>query len=322
MPNQIVSTGSYLPKLVVSNDDLSTFLDTSDEWISTRCGINTRHIATDETTSDMATNAARNALEKSGLSVDDIDLVICATITPDTCVPMVASNVKRDLGIASAAAFDLNANCSGFVYAITVADSLMKCCGYKHAIIIGADTNSQIIDWTDRATCVLFGDGAGAVVLSNTENKGIMSTYLDCQIDTDGFLSCFNRLDKTPFSENQRTDNVKITMNGSRVMRFAVKALSKSVKTVAKKSGVSVNDIKVIIPHQANVRILNSAAKNLGIDVSKFYINIDATGNTSSSSIPVALDEVVSKKLIKKGDLIVLVAFGGGLSSGATLIEW
>lgn len=322
MPNQIISTGSYLPELILSNDDLSEFLDTSDEWITTRAGIKTRHIVTDETTSDMGLKAAEIALKKSGLTAEDIDLVICATFTPDTCVPMIAANIKKGLGIESAPAFNVNANCSGYVYAITIADSLMKNCGYKNALVVGSDTNSQVVDWKDRSTCVLFGDGAGAVVLSMTAKRGIMSTHLDCLIDAEEVLSCNNRLEKTPYFKNERLENTKIKMNGPKVMHFAVKALTEAVEIVTKKANVLLDDIAMIVPHQANARILHAAAKNLYIDASKFYINIDKTGNTSSATIPIALDEIVSKKLISRGDLIIFVAFGGGLSSGAVLLEW
>ncbi len=270
----------------------------------------------------MGIKAASAALNKSGLSGDEIDLVICATFTPDACVPMVAASIKKELGINSAAAFDVNANCSGYVYAITIADSLMKNCGYKNALVIGSDTNSQVVDWQDRSTCVLFGDGAGAVVLSNTEKRGIISTHLDCIVDTDGFLSCYNRLESTPFFDEERLRNTKITMHGRKVMRFVVNAFTEAVKIVINEAGVSLDDIKMIVPHQANARILYSAAKDLGVDEKKFYINIDKTGNTSAATIPIALDEIVSKKLINRGDLIILVAFGGGLSSGAALIEW
>lgn len=322
MPIQIISTGSSLPKRVVSNDDLSTFLDTSDEWISSRCGIKTRHIATSETTTQLGAESAKIALENSGLKANDIDLIICATITPDTITPMTAANIKEMLGIENAVAFDLNANCSGFVYAITVAKSLMETCEYKNALVIGADILSQIANWEDRSTCVLFGDGAGAVVLSNTSRKGILATFLDCLIDSDKFLSCLHRIDPTPFSTYQRQEGVKVVMNGSRVMRFAVKALTHATEFVAHKAGVQINDIKIIVPHQANARILASAASTLGIGMDKFYINIDKTGNTSAASVPIAFDEVVRQNLIQRGDLVLFVAFGGGLTSGAILFEW
>lgn len=322
MPIQIISAGSYLPELVVTNDDLAAFLDTSDEWITTRTGIKARHIAKDETTSSMGAKAAKDALSNSGVRPEDIDLVICASITPDTCVPMVAANIKKELGIESAATFDMNADCAGFVYAITVAESLMKNCGYKNAIVIGSDTNSQILDWSDRSTCIVFGDGAGAVVLSNSENKGIMATYLDCIIDTEGALNCYNRLERTPFSGKERIENTKITMQGNKTMRFAVKALIESVKQVTEKCSVSLNDVKFIVPHQANLRIIDSAANTMHVDMSKFYINIEKVANTSSGTIPIALDEMLRNNLISRGDLILFTAFGGGLSSGAVLLEW
>jgi len=235
---------------------------------------------------------------------------------------MVAANIKKDLKIENAVAFDVSAICSGFVYATAIANSMMKTCEYKNALVIGSDVNSQIVDWKDRSTCVLFGDGAGAVVLSNTEKKGIISTYLNCQIDHDEILSCSNKLDKTPFSDNERLEDIKVKMDGKKTMRFAVKAVKEAIEVVIKKAGISKDDIKMIVPHQANARILNFAAKDMKIDVDKFYINIDKTGNTSSATIPIALDEIVSKNLIERGDFIIFVAFGGGLTSGAVLLEW
>lgn len=322
MPTYIASTGSYLPELEVSNDDLATFLDTSDEWITTRSGIKTRHITTDETTADMGANAARIALADSGLEPEDIELVICATITPDTCVPMVASNIKKRLRIANAAAFDVNGNCSGFLYATIVADSLMKNCGYRNAIVVGSDTNSQILDWSDRRTCVLFGDGAGAVVLSSTERRGIVASYMNCIIDTEDALTCGNPLHKTPFSDHERLENTAIAMQGSKVMRFAVKAAVTAIQSVTRRSGVSLDGIKFVVPHQANLRIIHAVADATGVDVSRFYINIGRVANTSSATIPIALDEMVRRDLLTRGDLLLSIAFGGGLSSSAVLLEW
>ena len=319
---KIISAGSYLPKLVVTNDELSEFLDTSDEWISTRTGIKQRHIATSETTTDLGANAAKIALVNSGLSCDDIDLVICATGTPDVCVPTVAANIKKELGIESAPSFDMNANCSSFVYAITVAESLMKNCNYKNALVIGVDVNSQILDWKDRATAVLFGDGAGAVVLSNTEGKGILSTHLDCVIDHDNALACNNKIESTPFFKADSERNTKVTMSGKSVMRFATKAFTEAVNLVVEKAGISVEDIKLIIPHQANLRILKAAAKKMDIDENKIYVNIDKASNTQAATIPIALHEVLNKNMLNKGDIILFVAFGAGLSSGAVLFEW
>ena len=319
---QILSTGSYLPALTVTNDDLSKFLDTSDEWIRTRTGIRARHIAVDETTTDLGTAAAKTALERSGLSADDIDLVICATVTPDVCAPMVASNIKKALHIEHAVAFDMNANCSSFVYAVTTALSLMQCCGYRNAIVIGSDTNSQILDWQDRSTCVLFGDGAGAVVLSQTGRRGILSTFLSGAIDTEDSLVCHRLIDTTPFGRPAHQQKPKVVMNGQGVMRFAINAFIEAVDAVSQKAGLPIEQIKLIIPHQANIRILQSAAKKMDIPEDKFYINIDKAANTSSGSIPIALDEAARQGLLQKGDLILLIAFGGGFSSGAVLLEW
>ncbi|MEQ8156943.1 MAG: beta-ketoacyl-ACP synthase III [Clostridiaceae bacterium] len=322
MSIQIISTGSYLPELIVSNDDMTSFLDTSDEWITSRSGIKSRHIAAKETTTYMGAKAAKLALERSGLKPEDIDLIVCATLTPDTFAPMVAANIQKELGIESAAAFDMNANCSGFIYAVTIAESMMKNCGYKNSIVVGSDANSQILDWSDRATCVLFGDGAGAVVLSDNEKRGIISSYLNCIPDKDEALSRKCVLYKTPFFNSERTEDTKVKMKGQNVMRFAVRACIEAVEIVMKKADVSMEDIKFIVPHQANKRIIDTAAKTMGVDINKFFVNIDMTGNTSSATIPIALDEMIRNNLIKRGDLIMFVAFGGGLSSGAILLEW
>lgn len=324
---QFLATGSYLPGDVVTNDDLAKFLDTSDEWITSRTGIKTRHIAKGETTSDLAVEAARAALSKSGISSQQIGLVICASVSPDVSVPMIAAKVKRALGIENAAAFDLNANCSSFVYTTTTAYSLMQTCGYEYALIVGADTNSQIVDWTDRATCVLFGDGAGAAVLARTDAPGILATHLDCIIDHEDALNCANKLNKTPFfdpdvDESLQSRPNRIQMKGSKVMKFAIRAFTESAKIVAQKAGVQIADIKAIVPHQANLRILSSAAKSLGVPLERFYVNIDRVANTSAASVPTALDEAVQNGVIKRGDLVLLAAFGGGLSSGAVLLEW
>lgn len=319
---QVISAGSYLPKLVVTNEMLSEFLETSDEWITSRTGIKQRHIATDETTTDLGVNAARIALENSGLSKEDINLVICATGTPDSCVPTVAANIKKELGIESAPAFDMNTNCSSFVYAITVAESLMKNCNYKNALVIGVDVNSQILDWQDRSTAVLFGDGAGAVVLSNTENEGIIASHLNCIIDKDNALTCYNEIYETPFYKKENDKNLKVAMNGQAVLRFATRAFTDVLNAVVEKAGISPSDIKLIVPHQANLRIIKAAAKKMNIDEDKIYVNIDKASNTSAATIPIALHEALEKNLIKRGDIILFAAFGAGLSSGAVLLRW
>lgn len=319
---QVISAGSYLPELVVTNEMLSEFLDTSDEWITSRTGIKQRHIATDETTTDLGVKAARIALENSGLSKEDINLVICATGTPDACVPTVAANIKKELGIESAPAFDMNTNCSSFVYAVTVAESLMKNCNYKNALVIGVDVNSQILDWQDRSTAVLFGDGAGAVVLSNTENEGIIASHLNCIIDKDNALTCYNEIYETPFYKKENDKNLKVAMNGQAVLRFATRAFTDVLNAVVEKAGISPTDIKLIVPHQANLRIIKAAAKKMNIDEDKIYVNIDKASNTSAATIPIALHEALEKNLIKRGDIILFAAFGAGLSSGAVLLKW
>ena len=321
MPISLLSTGRYLPPFTVGNEAFTQFLDTSDEWIVSRTGIHQRHIAQEETTTDLATRAAAQALERSGLAPEEIGLVVCATVTPDTSVPMVAANVKRGLGIERAAAFDVNANCSSFLYALAAARGMMETCGFANAIVVGADCNSQLIDWSDRSTCVLFGDGAGAVVLHRGEEAGLLSCYVDCVTDTDHVLTCHHPRKDTPFCKAGAPHNTDLYMKGSAVMRFAVKALAKAVRAAAAEAGVAVEDIAYFVPHQANLRIIQSASKLMKIPMEKFVVDIDHVANTSSGSVPVALDILNCSGQLKKGDRVCLVAFGGGLSSAASVIR-
>lgn len=322
---RITGTGHYLPPLTVSNDDLSQIVETDDEWIVSRTGIHVRHIAVEDTTSSMAIAAARRALESAGVEPDEVGLVICATVTPDMTTPMVAAYVKAALGIGHAATFDLNANCSSCVYALTVAHSLMTTGGYAHALVIGSDANSQQIDWSDRATCVLFGDGAGAFVLSEDDSgdSGILATYLDCIIDEKESLVRRTQRDAHPWSDTVLTGpDTKVKMVGADIMKFSNMAFGTSMGRVCEQAGVAPDDIDCVIAHQANLRILSYAARKSGIPLEKFFVSIDHTANTSSASVPIALDEAILDRRIEQGDLVLVVAFGGGLTMGAVLIRW
>ena len=319
---QIISTGSYMPDLVITNNDLSSIINTSDEWITSRTGIKERHIAANETTTDMGIRAAEIALERSSIPKDDFDLLICATMTPNVSVPMVSSNIMKALKIKNAIAFDINAACSSFVYAISVASSMLESLKYKNAIIVGSDTMSQIVDWQDRMTCVLFGDGAGAVVLSNTDSNGIISMHLHGVIDEENVLTCNYARNVTPFNCQEIDKRSKLLMDGQSVMQFAVTAFANTINTVLLNANKSLEEIKLFIPHQSNSRILRLISKKMDIPEDKLFTNIEKAANTASASIPIALDDAVSKNLISRGDLILLAAYGGGLSSGAVLLEW
>lgn len=320
---KIKSSGSYAPSRVVTNDDLSSIVETSDEWIRTRSGIRERRISTGENTSQIAAKAALDALKSANLSSLDIDLLLVATTTPDSFTPSTACLVQSLIGAKNAVAFDISAACSGFIFALNTATKFLKCGEGKRALIIGAEVLSKIMNWEDRSTCVLFGDAAGAVVIESCEgDEGIIAT----NFGSDGTLGhnlttgFFNV--KNPYVEDYVEDEQCIKMNGREVFKFAVKVIPTSIETVLSKSNTSIDEIKYIIPHQANLRIVEAAAKKLNLPMEKFYINLDKYGNTSAATIPVALDEMNKKGLLQKGDKIVLVGFGGGLTWGSILIKW
>lgn len=314
MKSVIIGIGSSLPRNVVTNDDLSKIVDTSDEWIRKRTGIRERRVAeNNETTSLFATQAAEQSLAESGLSTDDIDLIIVGTVTPDYTFPSVATLVQRNLGIERGAAFDVSAACSGFVYALDIADSYIKLGKARNAVIIGAETFSKIIDWKDRSTCVLFGDGAGAVVLQGQENtdKGIISSrifadgkYADYLITTGGVS--FNQIAGT------------ITMEGRDVFKQAVEKMESAVDALLDETGYSVNDIDLLIPHQANARIISMLANQMQISDDKIVVSVDKHANTSAASIPLAMNTVKDQL---SGKTILLVAMGAGFTWGASLIR-
>lgn len=318
----IAGTGAYVPSLAVTNDDISELVETNDEWIMKRTGIRERRISQGEDTSDMASKAALCALERADVDPRDVDLIIVATISPDMFIPSVACLVQSKIGADDAACFDINVACSGFVYAMEIAQSMMKSMNYKNALIIGSETLWKVINWKDRSTCILFGDGAGAAVLQRTEEPGIIKSYLKSEGKKGDALTIGAADFNTPFSKESVERDRHIYMNGGDVLKFAVNALADSVNKVLDETGLSMDDIKYIVPHQANVRIIQSAAKKLHTDLDKFYINLERYGNTSSASVPIALNEMYEKGMLKKGDKFILVAFGGGLTYAATMIEW
>lgn len=319
---KIVGTGSYVPQNVVTNDDLAKIVDTNDEWISSRTGIKQRRITIDENTSDLAYKAALKALESSNEKAENIDLIICATSSPDFLTPSTACIIQSKLGAKNAVAFDISAACTGLIYGMIIAQQFIKTKMYNTILVIGSETLSKILNWKDRSTCVLFGDGASAVILkSSEEENSFLSTHWEADGTKWNYLQCPSSKIIDIYSPQYESQNF-ISMLGSDVFKFAVKSFIKGVKTVLDKSNCSKDDIKYIIPHQANMRIINYAAKVLKMPMDKFYTNLDKYGNTSAASIGIALDEVVDKGLLNKGDKLILVAFGAGMTSGAILLEW
>lgn len=321
---KITGVGGYIPEKVYDNAYMESIVDTTDEWITRRTGIKERHIAEDnEYTTDMATKAGRKAIENAGLDVTDIDLIILATVTPDYFTPACACVVQANLGAVNAAAFDYNAACSGFVTGLTIAKQFIQTGTYKHVLVICADVLSKAVDYKDRGTCVLFGDAAGAAVVSASEENGIIAT----DIGADGAsgmgitsLAYRNDEEETEKRVSHRKDT--IWMAGQAVMKFAVKAMADASQRVIEQAGLTWDDIDLVIPHQANYRIVDSAIKRMGIDKDMVFLNLEKYGNTSASCIPVALSQAAEQGKIKKGDKIVLVGFGGGLTWGAALLEW
>jgi 3-oxoacyl-[acyl-carrier-protein] synthase-3 len=314
--------GGYLPACVVTNDDLSKRVDTSDEWIQQRTGIKERHIAADgETTSMLGEKAARAALANAGLTPSDIDLVIVATSTPDYTFPSTATQIQAMLGMTHGVAFDLQAVCSGFVFAIATADKFLRSGSHKRALVIGAETFSRIVDWTDRTTCVLFGDGAGAIVLEasegagDTTDRGVLTTHLR----SDGRHRSKLHVDGGP-SSTQTVGHLR--MEGKEVFRFAVGMVTDVVKDAFAATGLTADDLNWFVPHQANRRIIDMSASKLGIAAEKVIATVHLHGNTSAASIPLALSVAVADGRIKAGDLVMLEAVGGGFTWGAALLRW
>lgn len=321
----IVGTGSYVPERVLTNFDLEKMVETSDEWIKTRTGIEQRRIAEENIpTSEIAYIAGKRAIEDAGLTPEDIDLIVVATITPDMYSPSTACRVQAKLGASKAAAFDVNAACTGLIYALTVASQFILTGYYKNALVIGADELSRVLEWTDRNTCVLFGDGAGAAVLQAVDNGyGILSTNLGADGSMGDALTIPSCYIPDHEKEKRKPENYRtIWMDGSEVFKFAVRVMANATNRALDDLNMDINDVNLIVPHQANIRIIEGAAKRLGVSTDKIYSNIHRYGNMSAASIPVALDEAVKEGRINKGDLIVLVGFGGGLTWGSAVVKW
>lgn len=318
MYSRIIGTGSYLPEKILTNHDLENMVDTSDEWIRTRTGITQRHIAReDQVASDLALYACQNAMQAAGVTNKDIDLIIVATTTPDMIFPSTACILQNKLGIEDCPAFDVQAVCSGFVYALATADMFVSSGKCRNALVVGSEIYSKILDWNDRNTCVLFGDGAGAVVLSQSDQPGILSTHLHASGSHSNILSapgCISRgkVQGTPY----------INMEGNAVFKFAVKVLEEVVQEAIAKNNLQSTDIDWLIPHQANIRIIQSTAKKLGLPMNKVVVTVDKHGNTSAASIPLALDIAVRDGRIQPDQLILLEGVGGGLTWGAVLLRW
>lgn len=319
--SQIAGCGAYLPERVVTNDEMARMVDTSDEWIVERTGIRKRHIAADgECTSDLATAAARQALASAGMDASEIDLIVLATATPDYTFPATATKVQANLGISHGAAFDLQAVCSGFVYALAVADNFLRLGQARNALVIGAETFSRILDWEDRTTCVLFGDGAGAVVLRAVQcegtiaDRGILSTHLH----SDGRHGEMLYVDGGP-SKTRTTGHLR--MEGREVFRHAVVNLAAVVREALDANGLTAADVDWLVPHQANRRIIDGTARKLGMGTEKIVVTVDRHANTSAASIPLALAEAVGDGRIKPGHLVLLEAMGGGFTWGSSLIR-
>lgn len=319
---QIIGTGSYAPLNIMTNHQLSEIVDTSDEWIVAMTGIKQRHISLGENTSDLATKAALEALKDANVKPEDIDLIILASTSPDQFVPATACIVQGNIGAVNAMAFDISAACTGFIFALNIGMQFLETGKCKRALIIGAEVLSKIVDWTDRNTCILFGDGAGAAVIEAGDKRGIISINSASEGKKFELLTCPTVDVVNTFTKGIESFKGKIDMDGKEIFRFAVSIIESSIDKILKENNYTLEDIKYVICHQANSRIIDFVVKRLKADKDKFYVNLDMYGNTSAASIAIALDEVNKKNLLKAGDKIILVGFGGGLTYGASLIEW
>lgn len=310
--SKIAGTGSYLPPKILTNQDLEKMVDTTDEWIFSRTGIRERHIVQDETTSDLAYEAAKQAIAAASIQASDIDLIVVATTTPDKIFPSVAVMVQRKLGIAGCAAFDVQAVCSGFVYALTVADNFIKAGTHRCVLVIGADSFSRITDYTDRSNCILWGDGAGAVILQASDKQGVLSTH----IHADGQYEKMLHVPRTGGTQDY------VQMEGNAVFKMAVNTLDQIVDETLVANGLQKSDVDWLVPHQANIRILQATAKKLDMPMDSVVVTVDRHGNTSAASIPLALDTAVRDGRIQRGQIILMEAFGGGFTWGSALVKY
>ena len=319
--SRIAGTGSYLPERVLTNKDLEAFVDTSDEWIRTRTGIAQRHIAAEgQTTCDLAYEASLKALQSAGVDASEVDLLVMGTTTPDIIFPSTACLLQHRLGANGCAAFDVNAACSGFIYALAVADKFVRTGASKCALVVGAETLSRMLDWSDRGTCVLFGDGAGAVVLKPDAETGVLSTHLHADGGYKHLL--YNPVGVSAGFKDEKNHGVRVLMEGSDVFKVAVKTLDSVVEETLLANGLQKSDIDWLIPHQANLRIINATAKRLDMPMDRVVVTVDRHGNTSAASVPLALDHAVRSGRIKRGEMLLLEAFGGGFTWGSALLRY
>jgi len=322
---KITGIGFYAPEKILTNKDLEKMVETTDEWIKTRTGMSERHIADEKTaTSDLATQAALRAIEMAKIKPEEIDIIMVGTVSPDMAFPSSACFVQNNIKATKAAAFDLSAACSGFIYGLTLAKGMIVSGEAKTILVIGADCLSKLTDWTDRNTCVLFGDGAGAVVLQSTEeDTGLLSSYIFSDGTKTHLLEVPAGGSRTPFSEEvlkNRSNFIK--MEGNEVFKNAVKGMERAIDTALLKVGLKYEDVSLVIPHQANIRIIESISKRMKLPPEKVFINLEKYGNTSSASIPIAMTEAYAAGRLKKGDILVITAFGAGLTMGAAVIKW
>lgn len=320
MTSKIIGTGSYVPAQTVTNDDLAKIVDTNDEWITSRTGIRQRRIVMEEGTSHMAAEAARQALQNAGIKAEELDLILLGTTSPDNAFPSGACEVQGELGAVNACAFDISAACSGFLFALNTMQAFIQSGIYRTGLVIGTDCLSKLVDWKDRGTCVLFGDGAGAAVIQASDT-GIIHTTMGSDGSKWQVLSCISRTNGNFLNGNAPKPGY-ITMDGQEVFKFAVKKVPECIRQVLKESETNIDDIKYFVLHQANYRIIEAAAKRLKQPMDKFPMNMEHYGNTSAASVPILLDEMNRTGRLKSGDKIIMSGFGAGLTWGATLLEW
>ena len=320
--SRIAGTGSYLPSKVLTNADLEQFVETSDEWIASRTGIRQRHIAAEgETTGDLAFHASVRAMEAAGVSAGELDLIVVGTTTPDLIFPSSACLLQHRLGANGCPAFDVNAACSGFIYALTIADKFIRSGAAKTALVVGSETLTRMLDWNDRGTCVLFGDGAGAVVLKADAETGILSTHMHADGGKKELL--WNPVGvSVGFKPEEKNAGVRVLMTGNEVFKHAVKALDSVVEEALQANGMDRHDLDWLVPHQANLRIIEATAKRLDMPMERVIVTVDRHGNTSSGSVPLALDEAVRSGKIQRGQRVLLEAFGGGFAWGSALLRY
>lgn len=320
MTIRIMGTGSYLPENIVTNDDLARIMDTSDEWIASRTGIRARHLVKEETTAQMSAEAAKKALDEAGMKAEDLDLIIVGTLSGDYVTPSTACEVQAILGAEKAVAFDINAACSGFMFAMNTAYAYIHSGIYQNALVIGAETLSKLMDWNDRSTCVLFGDGAGAAVV-RADKTGLIHFTQGADGSKGMVLSCRGRMNNNPLVKNSVKPDY-VSMDGQEVYKFAVSTVPASIQKVLEEADLEVTDIKYFLLHQANIRIIQSVAKRLKADMNKFPATLEHCGNISAGSVPILLDEVHKKGMLQRGDKLVMAGFGAGLTWSAAVMEW